>query len=425
VNQGGFTGNQGLNALINLIGQNNHAQVPKSPSVPAQPQQALQLLAGMAVAAATQNNLRLPVAQTMAPAATQNNVINSGSFVGQTMTPAATQNNVIKSELSLGQTTTPAAKQNNVIKSGLFVGQTVTPAAPKSNMVNPVLSVAHSRGSCTGVDESVCSTTMNKVNGTASACAPSFQAKFMKCPAKAMPASHASALLSVPATVVHGGELICSDAECRNIGIKFLYCLQCARPCPKRNFSNKHTHGNSQVTHVNTSGAGYSYGQHYASKISGRTVVTHTSGSLNGADVDSEHRSLAQVSSKQLSPQGASVSRSTKRIAVSATNNKLERKDEWESLLSERPSGDASPEAIEEWLSKILAVSKTNRVIDNVYIRSLASTLGQEASNSNKQESGRKRKSEESGRGSSSSSSLTMDDLVPVKIERDSNGAAV
>lgn len=66
------------------------------------------------------------------------------------------------------------------------------------------------------------------------------------CRARGMPMAHnfKTAYFMIPSTIEHGDELLCSFPSCRSAGAKFRYCLHCKLPVAKRNFRNRHKHGN-------------------------------------------------------------------------------------------------------------------------------------------------------------------------------------
>ncbi|KAL7553091.1 hypothetical protein ACHAWF_018940 [Thalassiosira exigua] len=66
------------------------------------------------------------------------------------------------------------------------------------------------------------------------------------CRARGMPMAHnfKTAYFIIPKNIEHGDELLCSFPSCRSAGAKFRYCLHCKVPVAKRNFRNRHKHGN-------------------------------------------------------------------------------------------------------------------------------------------------------------------------------------
>jgi len=66
------------------------------------------------------------------------------------------------------------------------------------------------------------------------------------CRARGMPMAHnfKTAYFNIPPNIEHGDELLCSFPSCRIAGAKFRYCLHCKVPVAKRNFRNRHKHGN-------------------------------------------------------------------------------------------------------------------------------------------------------------------------------------
>lgn len=57
-----------------------------------------------------------------------------------------------------------------------------------------------------------------------------------------------NAHFEIPATVRHGEELLCSYDTCRHAGVKFRYCAVCHLPVAKRNFHQRHSHGQQMYT---------------------------------------------------------------------------------------------------------------------------------------------------------------------------------
>mmetsp|Transcript_2731 Transcript_2731/g.6288 ORF Transcript_2731/g.6288 Transcript_2731/m.6288 type:complete len:894 (-) Transcript_2731:257-2938(-) len=66
------------------------------------------------------------------------------------------------------------------------------------------------------------------------------------CRARGMPMAHnaRTAYFVVPPSIQHGDELMCSFPACRSAGCKFRWCAVCKVPVAKRNFRNRHKHGN-------------------------------------------------------------------------------------------------------------------------------------------------------------------------------------
>ena len=66
------------------------------------------------------------------------------------------------------------------------------------------------------------------------------------CRARGMPMAHnfKTAYFVISPNIQHGDELVCSFPSCRSAGAKFRYCLHCKVPVAKRNFRNRHKHGN-------------------------------------------------------------------------------------------------------------------------------------------------------------------------------------
>jgi hypothetical protein len=52
-----------------------------------------------------------------------------------------------------------------------------------------------------------------------------------------------TAYFVVPNNIAHGENLICSYKDCAALGVKFCYCVHCGIPVAKRNFRQRHDHG--------------------------------------------------------------------------------------------------------------------------------------------------------------------------------------
>lgn len=64
------------------------------------------------------------------------------------------------------------------------------------------------------------------------------------CRARGMPSDHnfRTAHFIIPRDIQHGQDLVCSYPACRDLGVKFRYCLFCRVPVAKRNFCLRHSH---------------------------------------------------------------------------------------------------------------------------------------------------------------------------------------
>ena len=95
------------------------------------------------------------------------------------------------------------------------------------------------------------------------------------CRARGMPMAHnaRTAYFVVPPSIQHGDELMCSFPGCRSAGCKFRWCAVCKVPVAKRNFRNRHKHGN--------------FGQKGGSPGSGVAAAAPAGGDEGGEDLDS------------------------------------------------------------------------------------------------------------------------------------------
>jgi hypothetical protein len=74
------------------------------------------------------------------------------------------------------------------------------------------------------------------------------------CRSRTAPPGHniKTGYLLIPDDASHGMDLLCSHNQCRNEGVKFLYCAVCQLPVAKRNFRKRHSHLDILLNQVTT-----------------------------------------------------------------------------------------------------------------------------------------------------------------------------
>jgi len=74
------------------------------------------------------------------------------------------------------------------------------------------------------------------------------------CRSRTAPPGHniKTGYLLIPDDASHGIDLLCSHNQCRNEGVKFLYCAVCQLPVAKRNFRKRHSHLDILLNQVTT-----------------------------------------------------------------------------------------------------------------------------------------------------------------------------
>jgi len=238
------------------------------------------------------------------------------------------------------------------------------------------------------------------------------------CRARGMPMDHnfKTAYFVIPEEVEHGEELICSYYSCRNVGIKFRYCVHCKVPVAKRNFRKRHKHGMTNETDdeaneedsdegeyvdVVTSPQG-AIPQHAASlgetsssnlptsiedKPSPKASARPSLVSLEGTSVVGKGHASTKTTTSVSAPK-ASISTSNKSVSSSQKGaskpkekaaapspengkkngcNKIDdvRVERWASLLVNRPPTSASS-AMSNWLLEVLAVSDLDKPLKDI-----------------------------------------------------------
>lgn len=179
----------------------------------------------------------------------------------------------------------------------------------------------------------------------------------------------------------HGDGLICIFPECRNRGIKFLYCAFCKDPVAKRNFRNRHTHEDNvdssdrpfkmqkmtksvPSSRPNTNAPNASKAPHEVSEGAGSSNNGSGEGWPSNSNLVS--RQTAMLPRKRPHYLKESQKRSTTAAAMSSETDTTsqeksarvdtKRVDAWTMLLAERPSTDQS-DAMSKWLMKVMAIS--------------------------------------------------------------------
>lgn len=154
------------------------------------------------------------------------------------------------------------------------------------------------------------------------------------CRARGMPMAHnaKTAYFVVPQQVQHGDELTCSFPACHQAGAKFRYCAVCKVPVAKRNFRNRHKHGN------------FTLDVKKKDELDGAAEK-----GKDGAVCDESKPPALETKPSSEQPQ---VSASTGTVSVSSSQDPT-RVREWVSLLETKPDPD-DKEAMSRWLTVLM-----------------------------------------------------------------------
>ncbi|KAL3910440.1 MAG: hypothetical protein SGARI_002124, partial [Bacillariaceae sp.] len=190
-----------------------------------------------------------------------------------------------------------------------------------------------------------------------------------------------TAYFEIPEGLKHGDPLICSYPECRNRGVKFLYCTFCKDPVAKRNFRNRHNHGmttegdsSETKSKASTSAAGG------PAKVTSGSSASDGSGSSEGKTIrkgdGNKKRSAAAAALADLS---ASEHPAVRNKLARLEMTDPDRAKAWQLLLPTRPQAE-NEECMSAWLMRVMAVSDTARPISEVLSNlELVPPQGQEA----------------------------------------------
>mmetsp|Transcript_40742 Transcript_40742/g.117003 ORF Transcript_40742/g.117003 Transcript_40742/m.117003 type:complete len:513 (-) Transcript_40742:361-1899(-) len=249
------------------------------------------------------------------------------------------------------------------------------------------------------------------------------------CRARGMPMEHnfQTAYFEIPDDIQHGDGLICSFPECRNRGVKFLYCAYCKDPVAKRNFRNRHTHEEEEKKKKKEEAANAKKAPPSSTakkvvvakkphEISEGTGSSNTGSSKTTSISDPTAQMKKHHRQKDSKKRSASTSLSDSdesRKKLARMDN--ERKDTWAMLLAERPSTDQS-DAMSAWLMKVMAVSDPKKTTAQALAQVKAAsdstsespaTLSMEAGSSNEDSN------EDSNESPTTDSSSPVDESSP------------
>lgn len=172
-----------------------------------------------------------------------------------------------------------------------------------------------------------------------------------------------TAFFEISESVKHGDPLICSYPDCRNRGVKFLYCSYCKDPVAKRNFRNRHNHGMAEVTEAAEEDENHNTAKAPAKVTSGSSSSDGSSAgdnSGNNQDDGNNKRTATQALGEEPSADLAIPNKLARLTRVDPT-----RVEAWQMLLPTRPSSD-DEETMSAWLMRVMAVSDTARPISEV-----------------------------------------------------------
>jgi len=169
------------------------------------------------------------------------------------------------------------------------------------------------------------------------------------CRARGMPMAHnfKTAYFIIPPTIEHGDELLCSFPSCRSAGAKFRYCLHCKVPVAKRNFRNRHKHGN------------------LGDKKKGNLKTPESPGDGVGGDKKKKpeedgglksEEPAAAVAADSGGDAAAADPEEDGKVSVS-TSHDANKVQEWVKLLESKPSAEDKP-AMAVWMMNLMSATE-------------------------------------------------------------------
>ena len=171
------------------------------------------------------------------------------------------------------------------------------------------------------------------------------------CRARGMPMAHnfKTAYFIIPPTIEHGDELLCSFPSCRSAGAKFRYCLHCKVPVAKRNFRNRHKHGN------------------LGDKKKGNLKTPESPGDGVGGDKkkkpeedgglkSEEPAAVAAIAADSGGDTAAADPEEDGKVSVS-TSHDANKVQEWVKLLESKPSAEDKP-AMAVWMMNLMSATE-------------------------------------------------------------------
>jgi len=196
--------------------------------------------------------------------------------------------------------------------------------------------------------------------------------KRVPCRARGMPMAHnfKTAYFILPDNIQHGDELECSFPSCRSAGAKFRYCLHCKVPVAKRNFRNRHKHGNmgdkkrSPSGQVKESGSAPKASEQVCLPVAtaapppvmenvDEKQAGEGEGDLKPSSIPKEEPAVAAPTKSEEDPAN-SVSINTEEDAGKVQS--------WVSLLENKPHPD-NKEAMTEWMVKVMNASNSGSTV--------------------------------------------------------------
>mmetsp|Transcript_15069 Transcript_15069/g.22717 ORF Transcript_15069/g.22717 Transcript_15069/m.22717 type:complete len:681 (-) Transcript_15069:92-2134(-) len=189
--------------------------------------------------------------------------------------------------------------------------------------------------------------------------------KRVPCRARGMAMAHnfKTSYFIIPDSIQHGDELECSFPSCRSAGAKFRYCLHCKVPVAKRNFRNRHKHGNMGDKKRSPPSASKESGSAPPALPTGEICLPVSDSQNDGEEKastlkteeegDLKPSSLPQQDPVAAAPKNEEESAHSVSVSTGEDANKVQ---SWVSLLENKPDPN-NKEAMTEWMMKVMNAS--------------------------------------------------------------------
>jgi hypothetical protein len=198
-----------------------------------------------------------------------------------------------------------------------------------------------------------------------------------------------SAYFTISEDMSHGTPLVCSYPACRDKGVKFLYCSYCKDTGAKRQFRERHNHGEDDETARRTSQTPQKSSGSAEEPIASTEMTLEKTSNVSSSDTSySGNHNRGKRNRTAMDAAISDTSNTVEDMTIAllpGTSNKVgfsvdldepmmekmknvkgKRMSAWTALLLSRPQQNNDDEGMASWLMKVMAVSDVSRPIEQV-----------------------------------------------------------
>ncbi|KAL3911201.1 MAG: hypothetical protein SGILL_007374 [Bacillariaceae sp.] len=203
-------------------------------------------------------------------------------------------------------------------------------------------------------------TASSKPAGAASNKKQADGSRVVACRARGMDMEHNihTAFFRITSDMAHGADLVCSYPQCRNGGVKFLYCKFCDDAIARRSFRSQHLHMGETLLSKRSSAKldGSAEELKMQTRKLRKIAAESTTSSARGANPDNDTR-VAVATESFSNQEDITVSESSQNAGDKAEEPVLAvLRKSWEDLLEQRVEHTTGSE-VSPWLMRVLALS--------------------------------------------------------------------